>query len=643
MAWPNPNEYAEAMQNPGAAFSDPDLRKGRVVTNRFGLPRPISGNFATVFEVETGERKQAVRCFLREVTNQQQRYALISAHLKRHPLPWMVDFEYLPQGVRVRGKWYPILKMDWTPGMRLDTYIEKHLDDGRGLFQLAEQWIALCRSLRGAQIAHGDFQHGNILITGSGEIKLIDYDGMVVADGIDLGSAEVGHRHYQHPSRTSDVGVSIANFREIDNFSAHVIGVSLIALSLDASLWKKTEAGEENLLFRDTDYADPRESRTFALLNKHADARIRVLAGAMLQAVRAPSYLDVLPLERNPLDVPQSKVRAWVQERLPFNLSAPNEATVASRPSSWVFDHLDLYPLDFPGDLVAHERMVVEEAFENSIFRRFRPLFREYASFKIAERFSSYPIVVEKSRREEVVHALEVELAGLKDRRKTIARQLNDAEKRFQREIGMLENAIARLTADMEKSHRQEERETRAVDRLLQQLRQDLTTSVIQPGAIGGIGRARVEMLAEIGIRTAADIHPANEIRAKHVLSGVHRANPQRDWDELVRWRQALERRSSPNGAAAVSPDELAHVRARYVEARHRLEAERLERERQRDALMTTSPHVELIGALKAQLDAVDAELNAVGRRYTKARDELNRYARITLRNFIQKVLGSRV
>ena len=104
MAWPNPNEYVEALQNPQQAFGDPDLKTGKVVTNRLGLPRPISGNFATVFEVEGESRRWAVRCFLREVTNQQQRYAAISAHLKLHALPFMVDFHYLPEGIRIRGQ-----------------------------------------------------------------------------------------------------------------------------------------------------------------------------------------------------------------------------------------------------------------------------------------------------------------------------------------------------------------------------------------------------------------------------------------------------------------------------------------------------------------------------------------------------------
>src|SRR5690606_3454350 len=101
------------------------------------------------------------------------------------------------------------------------------------------------------------------------EIKLIDYDGMIVPDVVGLDTHEIGHRHYQHPTRNSDDGISAANFRSVDNFSCHVIGLSLIALAMDTSLWKATQAGEENLLFRDVDYRSPDTSKTFARLAQH--------------------------------------------------------------------------------------------------------------------------------------------------------------------------------------------------------------------------------------------------------------------------------------------------------------------------------------------------------------------------------------
>ncbi|MBK8035367.1 MAG: hypothetical protein IPK17_38860 [Chloroflexi bacterium] len=50
-------------------------------------------------------------------------------------------------------------------------------------------------------MVHGDFQHGNIVVGAGEAIKLLDYDGMLVPGAIELPSGEIGHRHYQHPSR----------------------------------------------------------------------------------------------------------------------------------------------------------------------------------------------------------------------------------------------------------------------------------------------------------------------------------------------------------------------------------------------------------------------------------------------------------
>ena len=50
MNWPTPQDYREAVQAPGLAFADPDLRAARAETDRLGLPRPVTGGFASVYK-----------------------------------------------------------------------------------------------------------------------------------------------------------------------------------------------------------------------------------------------------------------------------------------------------------------------------------------------------------------------------------------------------------------------------------------------------------------------------------------------------------------------------------------------------------------------------------------------------------------
>jgi len=46
MSWPTLQDYNEAIQNPGLAFSDPDLRRGLPELNQLGLGRNRSYSVA---------------------------------------------------------------------------------------------------------------------------------------------------------------------------------------------------------------------------------------------------------------------------------------------------------------------------------------------------------------------------------------------------------------------------------------------------------------------------------------------------------------------------------------------------------------------------------------------------------------------
>lgn len=272
MPWPTPQDYQEALQNPGLALADPELNAGRVELDPLGLPKPRTGGFASVYRVHCGQRDWAVRCFLRDFRDQQERYAAISDHLGRVRLPYTVDFTFLSQGILVRGQWYPILKMEWVEGERLDRYIERHLRNPSALLSLARRWIDMVKMLQQARVAHGDLQHGNVLVV-QGDLRLIDYDGMFVPSLDGHVSHEVGHRNYQHPQRTDfDFGPWL------DNFSAWVVYISLIALSVGPELWKRFGGGDECLLFRRQDFEQPDNSNILRALERSRDERIQSAA-----------------------------------------------------------------------------------------------------------------------------------------------------------------------------------------------------------------------------------------------------------------------------------------------------------------------------------------------------------------------------
>ena len=80
MQWPTMSDYQDAMQNPGLSFADPELRSGIPVTEVWDC-EPITGGFASVYQVVSGGSKWAVRCFLRHHQDSEQRYAAIGRTL----------------------------------------------------------------------------------------------------------------------------------------------------------------------------------------------------------------------------------------------------------------------------------------------------------------------------------------------------------------------------------------------------------------------------------------------------------------------------------------------------------------------------------------------------------------------------------
>jgi hypothetical protein len=163
MSWPLSQDYNEAIQSPATNFADADLKKGEAVTNSLGLPIPFSGNFADVYQVRCPDGScWAVKCFTREAVGLRERYQEISAHLKQANLPFIVDFTYLEKGIRVAGKWHPVLKMQWVEGLMLNQFISKCLDKPAMLESLCQIWTRMAMRLRAADVAHCDLQHGNI-------------------------------------------------------------------------------------------------------------------------------------------------------------------------------------------------------------------------------------------------------------------------------------------------------------------------------------------------------------------------------------------------------------------------------------------------------------------------------------------------
>jgi hypothetical protein len=295
VSWPSPQDYNEAVQNPALNFSDPELRKGQPSLSPLGLPRPITGHFASVYRVHSSDKDWAVRCFLQNHPDHQQRYEHIADHLSQKKLDCTVAFHYQPEGICVGNTWYPILKMQWCYGETLNSYIERNRFNRRALERLADAFKRLVYDLRKNDITHGDLQHGNIIVDNE-KLRLVDYDGMFVPSLASFQSHELGHRSYQHPGRT---GSQCGSY--LDNFPAWLIYLSLKILTYAPELWLRFDGGDECILLSQADLEQPAKSKAFHDMERHPNEEVR-------KGSRLIRYFLSLPIEDVPVpdfDAPQ--------------------------------------------------------------------------------------------------------------------------------------------------------------------------------------------------------------------------------------------------------------------------------------------------------------------------------------------------
>lgn len=273
ISYPTPSAYQEALQFPRTAFVDPVWQEAEPEAALFGLPKVITGAFAAVFPIRLRDERWAIKCFLTDVSDQHARYAAIRQHLATVDVPYIVGFDYQTTGLRVQEATYPMVALRWVEGMALHRFVEQHLNEPDVLGALVEAWRHMMQALREAQVAHGDLQHGNVLVqlvNGHPQLRLVDYDTMYVPALAGRKSAEVGHRNYQHPNRDErDFGL------HLDHFSALAIYVALRVCQVRPALWG-IYTTDENLLFRAADFYDPASSALFAELRRIPEVAVLV-------------------------------------------------------------------------------------------------------------------------------------------------------------------------------------------------------------------------------------------------------------------------------------------------------------------------------------------------------------------------------
>ncbi|MFI3292143.1 MAG: hypothetical protein SNG27_01420 [Rikenellaceae bacterium] len=183
------------------------------------------GNNVVLFKILIDNRWATIRCYMRK-----------TKHLKNiYGSNYLCDELYIYSS-STSGYWIDVVIGEWVDGETLLTKIEEGVDNNNQelLKLLADNFDKLAVELLDSESAHGDLTVENIIVTPSGELKLIDFDGAFIPELAGFESVEIGTAAFQSPRRTTR-----SFSRHMDDYSIALISTALRALSVKPDLYKK--------------------------------------------------------------------------------------------------------------------------------------------------------------------------------------------------------------------------------------------------------------------------------------------------------------------------------------------------------------------------------------------------------------------
>ena len=274
-------------------IKDSFIRQGKPVLDKRGRPIHYTGGFAVAFPFLSNGEKWAFRCWSADIGNVEERLKTLSKELSSQNIPYFCDFTYEAEGVTVNGDTYPTTRMRWIDGKTIKDYVCLNKDNPDKIKQLADNFLTMCTELHKRQIAHGDLQHGNILVDESGNIFLIDYDSVYLPalNGVD--DIISGLADYQHPRRKENKQAS----EKLDYFSELIIYLSIRAIAENPSLIDKYQVADaDRLLFSKDDFIDLRHSEIYKDISSLGTEFVELL-GVLDDYLKAQSINSLVPFD----------------------------------------------------------------------------------------------------------------------------------------------------------------------------------------------------------------------------------------------------------------------------------------------------------------------------------------------------------
>jgi len=254
MLFPSITEYRDALKDGGNVFAT--QKHLNFVPDEYGEPYRKAGGFSVVFKMKdtaTGKH-YALKCFHKPKDNLIESYRLISQHLQQYDSPYLVRYHFLENEMRVESDncnetTFPVLVMDWVEGKTLREAIKDWVakDSGFHLTNLAQKFETMALWLLAQPFSHTDLKTENIMLTDTGQLVLVDYDGIYVPAMQGQLAREEGTAGYGHPKRIPE------NFNQhSDDFTILLISLSLRLIARRPQMFTATQSDENSYLHMPT-------------------------------------------------------------------------------------------------------------------------------------------------------------------------------------------------------------------------------------------------------------------------------------------------------------------------------------------------------------------------------------------------------
>ena len=250
-----------SVENKDILILDEHAKSGTYRRDGRGRLIAYAGGFSVVFPYEYLDGSMwAFRCWHSDINNTKKRYEIISEAIQAAHLDFLCEFEYIENGINVDGNIFPTTRMRWVDGITIKDYICQNRYSKEILTALADNFLKMTQALHSQSLAHGDLQHGNILVNAEHQLCLVDYDSFYCPKLKGEEDTVTGLPDYQHPARMKNKTVS----EKLDYFSELIIYLSILAIAEDSSLVDKYKVEEaDRLLFSKEDFEDITNSQIY--------------------------------------------------------------------------------------------------------------------------------------------------------------------------------------------------------------------------------------------------------------------------------------------------------------------------------------------------------------------------------------------